>query len=112
MWVEVMGNKYSNGCVLQYGYDEEEDYPLFGVVLEINTFVEMMDNRHVVFLIEPLKTTSFERHFHCYITAKRPAVDSVVIAQSELEYYLPLHRIEIERLRAQYAVVPRFYQQA
>ena len=112
MCVEVMGNKYSNGCVLQYGYDEEEDYPLFGVVLEINTIAEMIDNRHVLYLIETLKMTSFECHFHCYINAKRPAVDSVVIAQSELEYYLSLHRIEIERLRAQYAVVPRFYQQA
>ena len=111
-WIEVMGTKYSNGCVLQYGYNEEEDYLLFGVVLQVNTFAEMMDNRHVLFLFGPLKTTSFELHFHCYITAKGPAVDSLVIAQSELEYYLPLHRTEIERLKAQYAVVPRFHQQA
>ena len=102
-WVEVDGTVYQKPCALITEMGLE--HPTFAKLIDI--YVVQTDK--VFFQVQPLQTTEFYSHFHCYLVEEVFPKSSVSISVESLFSFLPHHIKVLPHTINTLCIVPRHH---
>ena len=101
--VEVNGYKFRRSTAVLICWNEE--FPEFGEIQDI-----VIVDSNIRFILRPLETLHFERHYHSYAVRKTPDVAVIVKSVDDLGDHRPVHAVKSYDVEDSNLYVPVRYQ--